>query len=120
MESIIPDWLQTLYEALDSWSFCYVSQALELQVWTIMPCWALNPGSGAYQASTLPTELHPNPCPLSFHLGFIVMGIHTHCVPDISLRMANTNLETKIQRRISKQHSTTLGTTGKKPEGIYL
>ena len=37
MESIIPDWLQTLYEALDSWSFCYVSQALELQMCAPMP-----------------------------------------------------------------------------------
>lgn len=96
-----------------------VSQALELQVGTATPCWALNPGPGACEASNLLTELHSPATPLSSHLELVVTCIHTYDVSGISLRIANTSLETKIQRRISKQHSTTLGTTGMKPEDIY-
>lgn len=53
-----------------------VSQALELQVCTATPCWALNPGPRACEASNLLTELHSPATPLSSHLELVVTYIH--------------------------------------------
>lgn len=54
----------------------------------------------------------------SFHLGFIFT--YLYWTSDSMLGIGDINLDIKIQRRISKQHSTILGTAGKKLGDIYL
>lgn len=83
---------------------CHAVLGIELRIWYPLGKHPINWAS-------------PPPMPLSFPPWIHCHVYCTHCVPGISLRMAITNLETKIQN--PKQHSTTLGTAGKKPEDIY-
>lgn len=51
---------------------------------------------------------------------FHIYLLDIYYVPGSMQGIGDTNLDTKIQRRISKQHSTILGTAEKKSEDIYL
>lgn len=61
----------------------------------------------------------------NFFLFSLWIYFHIHLldfyyVPGNMQGIEDINLDTKIQRRISKQHSTILGTAEKKSEDIYL